>query len=102
MCSLIARSRRSTLSSSAWDAVLSKKLEIQVGILNRRRYAAIADGCGMTLRDTGHRIDGKELTRFLAAQFNVHIRILPLPRRAGQYMLYVILSIRMRIIKGSK
>lgn len=47
------------------------------------------DGCcragpGMTHGDTRHRFDGKEPMRFLAAQFNTLIQILPLPRRADQ------------------
>ena len=34
----------------------------------------------MTHRDTRHRIDGRELSRFRSAQFNILIQILPLPR----------------------
>ena len=58
------------------------KVEIQGGILNCWRYTAISDGCWMTHRDARHQIDVKELLRFLAAQFNFLIQILPLPRRS--------------------
>ena len=61
--------------------MLTGELEIQVEILNRWRYAAITDGCWMTHRDTRYHIKGKELLRFLAAQFNILIQILPLLRR---------------------
>ena len=46
------------------NTVLSGKLEIQVEILNRWRYATITDGFWMTHRDTRHQIDGKSLCDF--------------------------------------
>ena len=46
--------------------LLTGKLEIQVEILNRWRYAAKPGGCWMTHRDTRHQIDGNELRRALA------------------------------------
>ena len=63
--------------------MLSNKLEIQAEILNHRRYTVITERYCMTHGDTRTpELDGNELSRFLEAQFNIPIQILPLPHRS--------------------
>ena len=63
--------------------VFSNKLEVQAEILNHRRYTVITERYCMTHGDTRTpELDGNELSRFLAAQLNILIQILPLPHRS--------------------
>ena len=80
----VRRPRRLRRSGTVGHNLLGNKLEIQAEILNHRRYTVITERYCMTHSDTLRtaEFDGKELMRFLAAQFNIPFRILPLPLRS--------------------